>query len=64
MANFSGWHHSGAVCPGAERNELLGEAGEVGNELRAEAAGEVSDNLCVESNPWSGAQLWNKVDRL
>ena len=50
---------------GAERNELLGEAGEVGNELRAEEAGEeVPDYICLEGDPWGGAQLWNNLDRM
>ena len=46
------------------RNELLGEAGEVGNELRAEEAGEVPDYICLEGDPWGGAQLWNNLDRM
>ena len=50
--------------PRAKGDELLAEAGEVGHELRAKEAGEVPDDLCVESNPWGGAQLWNQLDRM
>ena len=49
---------------GAKRNELLAEAGEVGHELGAEKAGEIPDDICVESNPWGGSQLWNNLDRM
>ena len=50
--------------PGAERDELLAEAGEDGHELRAEEAGEVPDYICLEGDPWGGAQLWNNLDRM
>ena len=58
---FEGLHQKNTRDEGFE---LLAEVRKACNELWAKKAWEVSNHLCLENNPWTGAQLWTWLVRV